>query len=76
MVEARTDEKQVFARGEKLWWKTTGYGHKRRIPVTVLEMSASGKRVLVKFPTRDYFGAYHGEMMSYVSLPKLEPRHE
>lgn len=70
------DEPKTYTRGQKLWWKTSGYGHKKRIPVTVLEVSASGKRVLVKFPTRNFFGSYSGESSSYVSLPKLEPRDE
>lgn len=40
-----------FTRGQQLWWLTTGYGWKRRIPATFIEASKSGKRYYVRIQT-------------------------
>lgn len=76
MSDVLPDEKVIYTRGQKVWRKGSGYGWRVRIPATVIEISASGKRVLVKFQTRDFFGQVNGGMSSYVSLSKLEPRDE
>jgi len=56
---------------EKLWWKTSGYGYTKRIPVTLVEMSISGKRAYVRGKDT------HGNGFStYVKPTSLEPRHE
>lgn len=70
------DEPVTYTRGQKVWRKGSGYGWRVRIPATVMETSASGKRVLVKFQTRDFFGQVNGAMSSYVMPSKLEPRDE
>ena len=75
MAEHLPDEQKVYTRGQKLWWKGSGYGYKKRIPVVVCQVSASGKRVLVRFETM-LFGKPDGAMSRYVALHMLEPRHE
>lgn len=69
-------ETMVFHPKQKLWWMTSRYGHKGRVPVEVVRVSKSGKRVFVSFQSLNYLGLPQSIWRAYVDPRKLESRHE